>query len=300
VATGSAKAPEFGCSNIPSTISSQRFCQTTMKEKVLLQQQQQDEETEKPVNFPPRKRSIPYGFDFDLDEVWAPLNPHLRGFRTEASASSSASSSDNSIHSRSILPAVMQSSSVLGGPESRAATARLSERGQKKLQNQDSDEFAVENEDIFMQINSLNLDDDSTSVEVSKEEDVVISTVDLPSAKTLRGGTNIVAKGRHGIKSETSLVSRSAVSSYSTSSSRLLEGSVLPPPSTSSSYSNSSSRLSSGSVVGTISPARSPAMLRRLPNNSGLTPGLVNEQRNLKKTNSTSPRKTSPSGQFKF
>ena len=30
----------------------------------------------------------------------------------------------------------MQSSSVLGGPESRAATARLSERGQKKLQNQ--------------------------------------------------------------------------------------------------------------------------------------------------------------------
>ena len=32
-------------------------------------------------------------------------------------------------------------------------------------------------------------------------------------------------------------------------------------------------RLSSGSVAGTISPARSPAMLRRLPNNSGLTPG---------------------------
>ena len=62
LATGSAKAPEFGCSNIPSTISSQRFCQTTMKEKVL--QQQQDEETEKPVNFPPRKRSIPYGITF--------------------------------------------------------------------------------------------------------------------------------------------------------------------------------------------------------------------------------------------
>ena len=62
MATGSAKAPEFGCSNIPSTISSQRFCQTTMKEKVL--QQQQDEETEKPVNFPPRKRSIPYGITF--------------------------------------------------------------------------------------------------------------------------------------------------------------------------------------------------------------------------------------------
>ena len=39
-----------------------------------------------------------------------------------------------------------------------------------------------------MQINSLNLDDPTQS-EVSKdEEDVVISTVDLPSAKTLRGG----------------------------------------------------------------------------------------------------------------
>jgi len=31
-----------------------------------------------PQQFPPRKRSIPYGFDFDLDEVWAPLNPHLK------------------------------------------------------------------------------------------------------------------------------------------------------------------------------------------------------------------------------
>ena len=70
-----------------------------------------------------------------------------------------------------------------------------------------------------MQINSLNLDDPPS--EVSKDEDVVISTVDLPSAKTLRGGTNIVARGRHGIKSEnSSLVSRSAVSSYSTSSSK--------------------------------------------------------------------------------
>ena len=81
------------------------------------------------------KKFIFSGFDFDLDEVWAPLNPHLRGFRTEASASSSASSSDNSIHSRSILPA-MQSSSVLGGPESWASTARLSGRGLKKLQNE--------------------------------------------------------------------------------------------------------------------------------------------------------------------
>ena len=72
---------------------------------------------------------MPYfaGFDFDLDEVWAPLNPHLRGFRTEASTSSSASSSDNSIHGRILPP--MQSSSVLGEPDSRVQTARLSGRG---------------------------------------------------------------------------------------------------------------------------------------------------------------------------
>ena len=67
------------------------------------------------------------GFDFDLDEVWAPLNPHLRGFRAEASTSSSASSSDNSLHGRS-LP--MQSSSVLGdSSDTRASTARLPGRG---------------------------------------------------------------------------------------------------------------------------------------------------------------------------
>ena len=36
--------------------------------------------------FPPRKRSIPYGFDFDLDEVWAPNNPHLKHLKNVGSS----------------------------------------------------------------------------------------------------------------------------------------------------------------------------------------------------------------------
>ena len=44
------------------------------------------------------------GFDFDLDEVWAPLNPHLRGALCKSgsagshSEGSSSSCSDSSIH----------------------------------------------------------------------------------------------------------------------------------------------------------------------------------------------------------
>ena len=38
------------------------------------------------TKFPPRKRSIPYGFDFDLDEVWAPNNPHLKHLKNVSSS----------------------------------------------------------------------------------------------------------------------------------------------------------------------------------------------------------------------
>ena len=82
---------------------------------------------------------------------------------------------------------------------------------------QDSDEFAVENEDIFMQINSLTLGEDEPSEDASKDQEVVITNVGLPSAKTLRGGTTIVAKGRHGLKANENSVPHSAISSYSNS-----------------------------------------------------------------------------------
>ena len=82
---------------------------------------------------------------------------------------------------------------------------------------QDSDEFAVENEDIFMQINSLTLGEDDPSEDASKDQEVVITNVGLPSAKTLRGGTTIVAKGRHGLKANESSAPHSAISSYSNS-----------------------------------------------------------------------------------
>ena len=50
--------------------------------RVKKQHQVADEAT-----FPPRKRSIPYGFDFDLDEVWAPNNPHLKHLKNVSGSS---------------------------------------------------------------------------------------------------------------------------------------------------------------------------------------------------------------------
>ena len=77
------------------------------------------------------------GFDFDLDEVWAPLNPHLRGALSKSGSASSASETSSSSCSDTSNHAVgdlkqhhrpMQS--VFGDSEdSRAPTARLSGRG---------------------------------------------------------------------------------------------------------------------------------------------------------------------------
>ena len=43
--------------------------------------------------------SLHSGFDFDLDEVWSPLNPHLKSVynRGHVESASSAASSENSI-----------------------------------------------------------------------------------------------------------------------------------------------------------------------------------------------------------
>ena len=77
------------------------------------------------------------GFDFDLDEVWAPLNPHLRGALSKsgsassASETSSSSCSDTSNHAVGDLKQHQRPmQSVFGDSEdSRAPTARLSGRG---------------------------------------------------------------------------------------------------------------------------------------------------------------------------
>lgn len=246
-----------------------------------------------PVNFPPRKRSIPYGFDFDLDEVWAPLNPHLRSLKSTSSTpspgSSASSSSENSISGLPRVP--MQSASVFGSggssgdaDTSRGPTARLSQRG-RKSQHEDTEEFAVENEDIFMQISNLNIKDDIKEVsainaaeESQKGNDpdaAVITNVGLPSARTLRGGASIVAQGRHGN------VDRSQATCIGP------DHHIIPPQSAMSnfsSYSTSSSRYSSG---GTLSPSPS----RRGTTQTGLTPGLFGE--NTRKTK-LSPRKSLP------
>ena len=81
------------------------------------------------------------GFDFDLDEVWAPLNPHLRGALCKSgsagshSEGSSSSCSDSSIHTGYLglkQPQRPPMQSVVFGDsseDSRAPTARLSGRG---------------------------------------------------------------------------------------------------------------------------------------------------------------------------
>ena len=131
----------------------------------------------------------------------------------------------------------------------------------------------MENEDIFMQISNLNMsateDYQSHNPKANNDSDAaVITNVGLPSARTLRGGASIVAKGRHG-----SLADRS-----------MTNGDNIPPQSALSnfsSYSTSSSRYSSG----TLSPTPS-----RRSNTQGLTPGLIGENRKSK----LSPRKVLP------
>ena len=128
-----------------------------------------------------------------------------------------------------------------------------------------------------MQISNLNMsaaeDYQSHNPKANNDSDAaVITNVGLPSARTLRGGASIVAKGRHG-----SLADRS-----------IANGDNIPPPSALSnisSYSTSSSRYSSGT--------HSPTPSRRGTTQGsvgGLTPGLIGENRKSK----LSPRKVLP------
>lgn len=250
---------------------------------------------QKPVNFPTsiRKRSIPYGFDFDLDEVWAPLNPHLRGALCKSgsagshSEGSSSSCSDSSIHTGYLglkQPQRPPMQSVVFGDsseDSRVPTARLSGRGcpagGRLSQQEDAEEFAVENEDIFMQINNLSISDEPSEAKEHSsnkdENEAIITNLGLPSARTLRGGASIVARGRYGSHAGSlNEVPNSAMSNYSN-------------------YSSSSSRFSSGSSptpsrhlnVGSNSFSASPG--------KGLTPGLVSDQRKSKTSSPTATTK---------
>ena len=119
----------------------------------------------------------------------------------------------------------------------------------------------MENEDIFMQISNLNLKEPNEELEKGNNDldAAVITNVGLPSARTLRGGASIVAKGRH---DHTIAPPQSAMSNFS-------------------SYSSSSSRYSSSS---------SPSPSRRA---TGLTPGLFGEKTRKVKA-SSSPRKSLP------
>lgn len=226
----------------------------------------------KPGVFPPRKRSIPYGFDFDLDEVWAPLHPHLRGVynKGDLAGSTSASSSDNSIHG-----------GRLPHDEQRAPTARLSGRGrsQDDENSQDSQEFAVENEDIFQQINSLALSDGPLNALEASSASTSFSSIGLPSARTLRGGVAPVARGRHGSHGGSADSSVPPSATPSTFSERSYHSYT-----SSSSLSTARSRIYGG--------ASSPASSRRI--NAGLTPGLAEEQRRSQQQQQQQNKKMGP------
>ena len=91
---------------------------------------------------------------------------------------------------------------------------------------QDAEEFAVENEDIFMQINNLSMSDESTTEHAKEEQstkdehDAIITNLGLPSARTLRGGVSIIARGRYGSHAGSlNEVPNSAMSNYSNYSS---------------------------------------------------------------------------------
>ena len=74
-----------------------------------------------------------------------------------------------------------------------------------------SDEFAVDNEDIFQKIDSLAGKMDSGAASFTGDEGG--GDGDLPSARTLRGGRGVVARGRHAGASP----SRSSAASWSSS-----------------------------------------------------------------------------------
>lgn len=80
----------------------------------------------------------------------------------------------------------------------------------------------MENEDIFMQINNLTLESPEGD-ESEIKDDPIITNLGLPSARTLRGGASIVAKGRHEVPNS----AMSYYSNYSSSSSRYVNKQLI-------------------------------------------------------------------------
>ncbi|XP_059083884.1 uncharacterized protein LOC131881129 [Tigriopus californicus] len=213
---------------------------------------QQSAKNIKSTEFPPRKRSIPLGFDFDLDEVWGPSNPMLKNvFKERGLESSSTGSSDNSLgasHRR-----------MSQGKRSTSAEVRANNR---TISEDSGEEFAVDDENVFQKIETLaktleghNLKDRNSSSDSNQSSNLGSG---LPSARTLRGGQSVVARGRH--------------STYDGASSSTISMPGSASQSLYSTGSRGSSLSGSGRYDGTVSPLQSP---RR--HNNQLTPGLGGE-----------------------
>lgn len=228
---------------------------TTLKSKEQRFSKSLDQQSAKNIKateFPPRKRSIPLGFEFDLDEVWGPSSPMLKNvYKERGLESSSSGSSDNSLgasHRR-----------MSQGKRSTSAT------NNRTISEDSSEEFAIDDENVFQKIESLakTLEDHKMKESESGLNSDPSSDLGsgLPSAKTLRGGQNVVARGRH--------------STYDRSPSSNTLAHSKPGSAPLSLYSTSSRGSSvggSGRYDGAVSPLQSP---RR--HNNQLTPGLGGE-----------------------
>jgi len=231
--------------------------------------------------FPPRKRSIPYGFDFDLDEVWAPNNPHLKHLKNV-----SGSSTDKARGTKS------QSSKF-------SSCQSLRKRGESA--KHESAEFDTETEifkerDIETQTKSVlsdiaklsnNLESvalrDAYGRELRRRDSVDSSYVPEDSSSSLGNSYNSSPL------STMSKIQLSNVSSAS-SSSRKSSNDHLPENSRHRSFSSTSAsravgrrprQMSAGSVVSRTSRlSRSPGLPRKVSSSANmLTTGLAAERR---------------------
>lgn len=222
----------------------------------------------KSKQFPPRKRSIPYGFDFDLDEVWAPLNPHLKHVykngETQGHKPNDGQSSTSAKNNISSSNSATSEQSLRQGPEPTTADSEFETEG-----------------DIFQQIAGLSNRLESSSVRDPVHRDSFGREVSRrDSLDSIDTGDN---------SSPFSTMTRMQLSPVSTASSRHSYDSV--PLSRHRSYSSGSHaslqrhssagsrsrqrRLSAGSINSTLSRNQSPGGPRRVGNSANcLTPGL--------------------------
>lgn len=226
--------------------------------------------------FPPRKRSIPYGFDFDLDEVWAPLNPHLKHVYNKNNNGEAPGSKN---HGRNEVSA---KTNTLSSNRNSTATSEQSLR-RSEPGTADSGEFETEG-DIFQQIAGLSSSLECSSLEDPVQRDVFGREVGRRDSLDSTGAGHTDTSAVSATSSPFSTMTRMQISPISTASSRHSYDAVRRQRSYSSgggsqlslkSVGSRHRRLSAGSIMSTQSRNQSPGRTKRVGNSANcLTPGL--------------------------